>query len=372
MMKAKPIYIFLTQALVSLLAISGCDGHGIEFYPEDEDVSKQITISDVKMDREAKAATLDSTTFSDFGIYAGFSRSEHFDEYTAGTDYMRNVKVTKDWTAGNWNTDVSYYWPAMGSGTISFFPYAPYISDTTILKLSPSYTTGEPVILYRPASDPRKQKDLCVSPALYDKTSSDSPLNFHFYYALCYVQFWANYKAGASGLPAGLYIKVDKLTLHNIIGTKGLTWKRESPGYGWTADSEDDPVCDYSLSRTGEDLLDSQLPSVPSTMHLDCARGALLLLPQTINEPSQSGKSTLEVDFSIFRMDGSTEVYLSSFNLVRELPSGTEWMPSGIVRYTFTIDVENLSVVEITASESTWIDDWTDSGNPGPNETIEK
>jgi len=371
-MKAKTIYTFLTRVLVCLSAISGCDMHGVEFYPEDEDELKRITISDVKMDRETRAATLDSTTFSDFGFYAGLSLSGHFDKHTAGTDYMKNAMVTKNWTTGNWNTSASYYWPAMENWTISFFPYAPYISDTAILKLSPSYTTGEPVILYRPASDPRKQKDLCVSPALYDKTSSDSPLTLNFYHALCYVQFWANYRAGSSGLPAGHHIKVDRLTLHDIIGMKGLTWKRESPGYGWTADSGDDSLGDYSLSRTGEDILDSQLPPVPGTIHLDCARGALLLLPQTINEPSRSWRSTLEVDFSIFRTEGSTEVHLSSFNVVKELPSGTEWMASGIVRYTFTIDVENLSLVEITTSTSAWTDDWKDSGNQGPDETIEK
>lgn len=335
-----------------------------------------ITISGVDLCMEedwetTKASSLDELTLSDFGLYAGLAKNSRFGVNTPGADYMENAMVTKDWTLGTWSTQVKYYWPLKGNGTISFFPYAPYINDSAVLQLASTPLTGEPVLLYTPASSASQQKDLCIAPALYDKTVDNNPLSVHFNHALTYIQFWANYKAGTSGLPSGVFIKIDRVTLHNVIGTKGVTWMRTDPYFVWDEDSEDD-ITDYSLSRSGEELTDNQVPSEPDALHLEYSRGMLYLLPQTINEPEQSEKSTLEIDFSFYRMDGSAEVLISSFNVMKELPSGTVWAPCSVVRYFFTLNVENLSEVEIIASTDTWITDWQPSGNTDPDVIFEK
>jgi len=381
MMKARMKYLALMPVLACLLGPMGCERRPLDYVVKDVSSGIPVLIGGTGMEPETKSAKLDSTTFSDFVLYAGWARNGHFDETTAANDYMNGTQVTKDWATGVWNTRVKYYWPARNNGSISFFALAPYINDTTVLKLSPAYRSGEPLFLYTPSTIAAEyQKDLCIAGALYDKTVADNPLSFHFSHALTNVEFWANFTTSDStstqkdSLPPGMHLKVNRLTLHNIVGTKGLTWKREAPGFGWTPDTED-ALADYSLSLLSGELKDGQLPprSDSTYLHLEEDKGILLLLPQDINEAGQSIKSTLEIDFSIYRQDGSTPTQLSSFNAVVNLPSGTsgEWKPASVVRYRFTLNVANLSEVEISASSSGWIDNWKD-GNTAPDITIEK
>lgn len=339
-----------------------------------------LQFSDVEMAKTTRASSLNSATFGDFGIYAGFnSASTSFDASSSnGCNFMCNTQVTKDWSLNTWSTNVPYYWPLKDYATVSFFAYAPYLTDTTQLRLDPSYTAGTPNLMFTPKSNPQKQIDFCVAAPLFDKTSDDNPLSFHFDHTLTYIKFFANYQGTLPSESGYTYqIKIDKLTLANIMGTKKLTFKATSPYYEWSADNNS---CDstYTLSRANEELTDDELPSnvedegVVPYRELEYARGMLFLLPQTINEAAQTNTSTLEIDFSFVRKSATSQETLSQFNIVKDLPSGTVWAPCGVVSYYFTLDVENLSIVKFYASSSTWINDWTDSGNTDPNETIEK
>jgi len=360
--------------LFCLLTAVGCG----EFVEEETAVA--LTFSEVDMKETTRASSmLNSATMSNFGIYAGYNKGNStFGGLSAGTNYMRNARVTKDWTANTWNTDVPYYWPSKTNWKVSFFAYAPYMNDETQLKLDPAYTTGAPTLLFTPKTEPQYQVDFCVATPLFDQTEDNNPLTFHFDHTLTFIKFFANYQGTLPSESGFEYIiKIDRLTLHHIVGTKGITFKKVSPYYEWGADN-DTYDTDYTLSRQSEELTDSEIPSnvavggVVPYRELEWQRGMLFLLPQTINESTQSDKSTLEIDFSFVRRSSTSQETLSQFNVVKELPAGTVWEPCGIVKYYFTLNVENLSSVKISATSSTWIDDWADSGNTDPNETIEK
>lgn len=113
-----------------------------------------------------------------FGVYA----------YVGTTpDFMRNQHVT--YSGGSWVYSPLKYWPNQDTDKIDFFAYAPHIAaapytstadalanandEDGILYIPGTDATGDPVIVYKTATDPSNSVDLMFGVAAEDHASPD-------------------------------------------------------------------------------------------------------------------------------------------------------------------------------------------------------
>lgn len=113
-----------------------------------------------------------------FGVYAYVSTTP---------DFMRNQHVT--YSGGSWVYSPVKYWPNQDTDKIDFFAYAPHIAaapytstadalanannEEGILYIPGTDATGDPVIVYKTATDPSDNVDLMFGVAAEDHTSPD-------------------------------------------------------------------------------------------------------------------------------------------------------------------------------------------------------
>lgn len=144
-----------------------------------------------------------------FGVYSHYNSSE-----TA--DFMNNQQVL--WSGTAWYYSPARYWPNNDSDVLSFFAYAPYVSQAGtygIQSVSSSLTAA--TINYKNGQYPADCQDLLVSQLLSDRTKSEGTVDFTFKHALAAVNI--NCKASTS---SSMTIKITKLIINSDVNTSGF------------------------------------------------------------------------------------------------------------------------------------------------------
>lgn len=323
---------------------------------------------------ELKATELNGDNLSDFGVFSALEENGiPFSNTEADlSEYMTNVPVTKEGTL--WCANPKYYWPVLPGKKLSFFAYAPHNGSHPEIVPSADWVTSKGItIQYTPNSNPSKQIDLCVSKAVLDQDRESGSIPFDFEHTLSWISFSANYRGD---VPEGCYLRIDELTLSNVVDENTLVYSSSSDDdfFWWETigkDASKDGSYTLTLSSTmlGDIALKKWEESDPQYTNFVSASGNLYLIPQSINPDGASEKSIINIVFSYVREDQNRTV-IAQFNARKELPA-SEWGVAKKVRYHFTVDVNNVSLVNIFKAESSeWIVDWVDSGNEYGNTEI--
>lgn len=339
------------------LALCGCSESEINNEPE----SVEIAISPSVHKDSRGLDPITNLSLTNIGIYAGHTLpGAKFDiNDIVANSALNNIKFTKD-ESGVWHGNPPQYWPL--GGTLSLFAYTPY--DASVVP-SDDYTSGMLKVLFSPISgDVTYQTDFCTSkPVLNQKYSSSIPIEFG--HRLSQIMFYANYDGSLPN--PGFYLKIDKITLKNIIGTKYLVYKAEDPYFEWSDDamfSGDQYRAEYSITRgSSQQIADNKLPKIsdnPDGVQLTMVNGRLYLLPQKI-----SGENILEFSYSWNFLSGSNETKIAQFAEIVNLPESI-WTPSKVVKYIISIHLGESSKINVTYEDGGWIEDWQDSGNTPP------
>lgn len=360
--KSGKIYVFSALIVVCSLVIAGCE-RVIEATTQDEIVFEPSLHVEVK--------GIDITgSMTNFGVFATLEEyGQDFAESENLQTFMDNVRVEK--TDGVWSTNPKYYWPIIGGKKLSFFGYAPHNRDNPELHLAEDWSPGNKkiTITYAPSPDPMKHLDLCVAQAVLDRDNiadRGELIVLDFEHTLSWVTFGANYEDEGSVLPSGCYMRIDELTLSNLVGENILVFdSSEDDFFNWgTSAQMSGSVC-YTL-KVGSALANVKLVkkegATPSYSNIVSPGGNLFLLPQRINPQGGTGLKTLiSVKFSFVRE--TDDVVIAQFEVQKDLPTwseNTEWIPGRKIVYNFTVDLNNISLVNISPVT---IEDWVDSNN---------
>ena len=137
-----------------------------------------------------------------FGVYS------HYNSSTTA-DFMNNQQVL--WSGSNWYYTPARYWPNNDGETLTFFAYAPYVSQAGTYGIqSVTSSLTAPTINYKNGKYPADCQDLLVSPLLKDRKKSEGTVNFTFQHALAAVNI--NCKASTS---SSMTIKIKSLTINS-------------------------------------------------------------------------------------------------------------------------------------------------------------
>ena len=199
-----------------------------------------------------------------------------FEEDESLYPFMDNVRISR--IGSIWKSDVPYYWPVGKDLDVTFFAYAPFLSERDGMSAYTDWTEGRVVYNYTPSANPARQKDLLI--ARPRKDLHGEVVDFNFEHALTWVEFLVNYTEGEGPvkLPEGTYLRIDKIEIKGLLGTNSLICDAE--GFEW-----DDPIsvasAEYGLSYVGLTLSDvflekSEYKSVVSN------DGIMFLLPQVV------------------------------------------------------------------------------------------
>lgn len=304
---------------------------------------------------ETRGFFLDNNSIMDFGVYSSLgSSSVEFEEDESLHPFMDNVRISR--VGSIWKSDVPYYWPVDKDLDVTFFAYAPFLSERDGMSAYADWTEGRVVYNYTPSTNPARQKDLLI--ARPRKDLHGEVVDFNFEHALTWVEFLVNYTEGEGPvkLPEGTYLRIDKIEIKGLLGTNSLICDAE--GFEW-----DDPIsvasAEYGLSYVGLTLSDvflekSEYKSVVSN------DGIMFLLPQVVDDNAV----TLCVTFSF--VDSITKEVVSQFYSERFI-NGHELEMGRKVFYKFTVDISTTSLVKVAPVDGgTWIEQWT----PSDNDTI--
>lgn len=297
-------------------------------------------------------------TLAAMGVFTYYTGDADFNE-TASPNYMYNLQYTRS-ASNYWETSPPQYWPY--TGKLSFFAYTPFTNATSGITVpAPGYSTGMLTIRHTPnATDLSAQCDFCVATPIMNKERTSDAVHFRFFHTLTKVSFSGKYKGT---LPSGAVLKVEKLSLKNVIGSMTLRMTDDAVPFLWDLTSvAPADYTTYTLSRSQKnELFDLALPSEevePKGINLSTLNGRLFLLPQTL-----TGEARLEITYLI-TAGGADFQYTKEITL----PVDPVWKAGKGVNYLFTIDVDdNLnSPIELTPA----IVDWQDAGNHHDEETI--
>lgn len=365
--KSGKIYVFSALIVVCILVAAGCE-RVIEATTQDE------IVFEPSLHVEVKGIELSIGSLTNFGVFATLEENgEAFVNSDNLQAFMDNVRVEKISSSNStvWSTNPKYYWPVIGGKKLSFFAYAPHNRDNSELLLEEDWTQGNKniTITYTPSKDPVKHVDLCVAAAVLDRDNiSDryTPISFIFEHTLSWVTFGANYEDKGSVLPSGCYVRIDEITLSNLIGENTLVFNSsENNFYNWGTSAEVSSSVYYTLSL-GSALANVKLIEKEGEKsgysNIVAPGGYLFLIPQSINPQGSTGpKTEINVKFSFVRE--SDDVVIAQFEAQRDLPpstNATEWISGRKIVYNFTVDLNNISLVNITPVT---IENWVESGN---------
>lgn len=311
---------------------------------------------------------LETSTLFTIGVFAGYeTESETFSSTSLANDFINNVKYQRSFITDSLaGTDVCY-WPFVGK--LSFFAYAPYISDT-YLKFASDYVSGYPRMSYTPFPDVTNQPDFCIATPVLDQHMTTAPIPLHFTHSLCQILFSANYTGDFPSTTSKLYVKIDSIKVCNVIGRKTVVMSNGTPCFDWQDDSEC-PASDrtsYFLRRSGlpeeqhisdDSLYRATTPTTDNYRNMSTANGRLYLLPQSMTY----GQVYLIVSYGYYEMADGAEVLRASTTTRCNLPAAT-WLPTYCYRYKFTINLSTSSIVNPTVSVVGWNDVDNTQSNP--------
>lgn len=163
--------------------------------------------------------TTDALTTKGFGVFAYYTGTTDFANYTGGPNFMYNQKVTGttpattdegDDTATTPSIEWTYspvkYWPNTSGEMVTFFAYAPYHESTTAtesegtqntdatkstLTFSGNSASGAPKITYTVGTDVKGHQDLLWAAPVVDQTKQGTKdkVKFTFKHALSRIGF---------------------------------------------------------------------------------------------------------------------------------------------------------------------------------------
>jgi len=114
-----------------------------------------------------------------FGVFAYYTGTTAFADYTGGANFMNNQQVTWDEEGFAWTYSPIKYWPNNNNELVSFFAYAPYDVNYVV--------SGEGKVTYEVPADVTLQRDLLWSRSNttdLKKQSLEDNVQFVFAHAL--------------------------------------------------------------------------------------------------------------------------------------------------------------------------------------------
>lgn len=306
-------------------------------------------------------APLENTNLYTMGVFAGYETEDvNFGSSSLSNDYINNVRYTRPFITSPFAGSDVCYWPF--SGKLSFFAYAPFISNE-LLQVAPDYVSGYPRLNYSPTADVSNQPDFCIADPMLDQHPTAEPIPLVFHHSLSQILFSANYSGEFPPVSDGLYVKVDSIRICNVIGKKTVSVNSGNPCFVWQDDSECPATnrVSYLVDRQkNQQIKNEALPEVtdPGTdnyMELTTfngvANGVMYLLPQSMDY----GDVYLKVTYGYYEIVGTAEILRASVSTTCPLPAVT-WEPTKAYRYKFTIDIANNIIVSPSISVEPWID----------------
>lgn len=127
-----------------------------------------------------------------FGVWAKYYATGGYTTYSAGSDYMTDVKVIAPASGDIWNTEGDYYWPKTGS--LSFIAYYPYKTDLPAGTSVSASGKGISITNYTVVQTLANQKDLLFSEMNYDQNKDNKlgdaeAVQMSFKHALSSIRF---------------------------------------------------------------------------------------------------------------------------------------------------------------------------------------
>lgn len=346
-MIGKISYLYLAMFLVCLVVSCGEK----DTFDADEEACP-IEFSVVNYTAEVKGNELTSSTIVNFGVFSLMENST-----TVSTSlFMDNVEVVKSSSGTSWCATPSYYWPILPDKTLTFYAYAPYNEEAS--SSSMVYVGEEGIgqwnmkIHHTVPQDPSSHLDLCIARNLEGKTKDDSgePVELNFSHTLSSVTFAANYIGSP---PEGCVLRIRELSLSNIMSSGTLTVTPDASV--WSDLSTPNTI---KMTKYNQTLHDVDVPERDdgnsNHMTFVTTKGEAYLIPQIIN--SNASESVLSLTVS-YLQDGVTEIAQFSTQMI--MPT-SELLASKKTKYVFTINLDTVSLVEITPAA---IIPWESSGN---------
>jgi len=368
-------------SLVFLFALASC---AEKDSPVENSCPIEFSVADFSA--EVRGSELTTDNMSSFGVFAALEDNSQHDfegiEVSELELFMDDVPVTN--VDGSWTANPPHYWPILNDKSLSFFAYAPHSEGTGIVATAGwEQGNGTPEktvkITYTLDPNPAAHLDLCVAKAVLDRVPDTDgngeadPVTFEFEHTLSWVSFAANY---VGDLPEGCVLKIDELSLRNIAASGNLNMnssQTDGSFFSWDEITDDDKTASVTLSVIGE-TLDGNVPLPEINQENDnhvnfaTAKGALFVMPQTVNYPDVRVPALMELTFSYIRSQDSAVI--AQFYTQIQLPE-SEWVVAKRTKYVFTVDVTTASLIKISAvSGQPWIEDWQDAGNSHDDVTI--
>ena len=410
MRKETVIFLFLLAACTKVPAPSGT------FEPSDKEIA--FGVSDGLATRgQAALTTKAALAQTDFSLSAWFTPQGETFDVPGGTAvrYFENHRfgyvsaaLEGETTFPNaWQGVKSHgttgavevnpvYWPL--DGTLSFFGYAPYRADATLLPAPvpdtrdiaveapldptadaavisrlPNYLIGSPMVRFTPPAAAADQVDFLCSAPLLDKSRTDNAgtIQLDLRHRLTQIKFGFNY-SGVLADPVHHFVQVSSIELRGVVSSKYLYYTETIP-YAtdcvWSeavspADKTNPaaalPTADYRIDTATGGLLSGPSGDVPAkdggnTNHLMLSTdaGVLYLLPQEIPVGAE-----LVINYYTGEQHG---VPLTSDILTVPLRTATltAWPMGKQVRYLITLNIPNQQFSGLSAQ----VYEWEDSGN---------
>lgn len=362
-------------AVLLIVLLYGCQrdrviGPGVQDEPPVPDTSRPIALSAniTEASLTRGLPPIIRSNINNIGVFAGFCPTRNFGEGSTSNDYIDNSMFFHNDRTGVWDWSIPTYWPL--TGYLSFFAYVPY-SGT--MKLADNH--GYPSIQYTPTTDVANQVDFCLAEPQLDCGDRTDTVHLTFRHVLTGVRFFFNY---TGSLPSSsYYVKIDRVVLSGLVGTKTVHYTGSDPYFLWDDDVDSLRTTSYTLSRiyksANTQLNDDSLKlrNVGNSNHIqinpyDLSKGMLYLLPQKLKDAS------LSLGYGFYVMEGTgsnqKERLIMQFETEAGLlnPGDSCWTPGINVNYYATLDVGHSRILNIepeTTEPSTMIVPYDDTAS---------
>lgn len=261
-----------------------------------------------------------------FGVYS------HYNSSTT-PDFMDNQQVL--WSGTAWYYSPARYWPNNDDDVLSFFAYAPYVSeadpDYGIQSVSSSLTA--PTIVYKSGTKPAQCQDLLVTNLMTGRKKTEGTVNLSFHHALAAINISCK-----TSMASNLTIKIKSLTLKSgsagfpIAGTCTVG---ETPSWSTTTSGT------YAYNAT--DLSDFNNQGVTATL-----RNIFTGLPANTKENEEwllmipfSGPLSFDMTYEVTEGGNTYEMSVSNKTMLNSVEMGK--------KYTINITI-GVSAINITVN----------------------
>lgn len=361
--------------LLCCVLLAGCQrdsmpGNGLPVPDPSRPITLTVDIVESAVTRGSAPITGDNLL--NIGMFAGFEQTDDFSETSQSDGYISNSQYYYRMAEARWEWSQPTYWPM--TGRLSFFAYTPYSGSMRLAD-----NTGYPTIQYTPSNDVGSQVDFCMAEPMLDCDDRTHSLPLTFRHCLTAVRLMLNY---TGTLPSSdYYVKIDRITLGGLIGTKNVRYTRTEPYFQWDDDVDSLRTASYTLTRKFKSaeyqIWDRELPlrNTDNSNHIQInsengSKGMLYLLPQQLD-----GGVRISVAYGFYVQDGDKERPVMQFETEAPLPNPTEpytgWEPGLCVRYYATLDVGHSRILDLVPEESmTMIEEYVNSTSK-PDQMIE-